>query len=470
MLDSVKIERDHRQVMDTSSVDVSTIVPGMRGGGNRSRISVVPKRQRYSVTKKPKQMYGGGREDQLASEDVRYVRNMIYQRQHGGTDQSNPPTGPVQMAPVAPMEVPSPGNDTFSPTSPAVFTDEDVNATSSLIDGNPMVNAMDNPTVNSAPIAPHPYGGESHTVDLDAEPIAPVAPQPTVAPVASQPTVVSHPLPAPAGQSGGHSIQNEITTIRRLIDNTMKQRGGDGPSESADGGPPAPVAPVPPDAPTPSGETNNLDILSEEGLAAIRKNLSNYGFTGQQGGMMDNDLEIFKNTILSQDGQRINEVFSATSSDPVNYAQLMKGGDDNGDADGDEFPDSDGEEDGEEEDEEEEEDDGQDGGVRRFITTEDDSSSSESASSDSDSDGDDSDSSTEITDSAIIVMHNSIDKAMDRRRNNSKYLKSNYTITSNSERNYKVDNKPMYSSQSSEYQSNHGSEYLNNLRNRDRLK
>jgi hypothetical protein len=58
--------------------------------------------------------------------------------------------------------------------------------------------------------------------------------------------------------------------------------------------------------------------------------------------------------------------------------------------------------------------------------------------------------------------------AINSRRNNmSKYM-NDYVITSNSDTNYKVQTRPFYSSQSSDFLSSHGSEYLNNLRYRDR--
>ena len=50
---------------------------------------------------------------------------------------------------------------------------------------------------------------------------------------------------------------------------------------------------------------------------------------------------------------------------------------------------------------------------------------------------------------------------MDRKNNNSKYLKNhNYAITSNSDRDYKINNKLVYSSQSSDAYNSVGSEYL----------
>ncbi len=96
------------------------------------------------------------------------------------------------------------------------------------------------------------------------------------------------------------------------------------------------------------------------------------------------------------------------------------------------------------------------------------SSTTTSCSDTSDSDCSSSSSDDDLTPGSIIILENSIN----RRKNMSKHLDGAYNITSNSsnsEKNYKINGKQIFSSSSEGIQSvTQRSEYLNAMRNRTR--
>ena len=587
---SVQINRSSK-AMSTSAVEVDTIINKMKGGNN-SRVAIVPKRQRYTNVPKTKSTHVGGvkKNNHFDSDDLKYVRNMVYRQNNmrGGEDnplepapifsqpsQSDiPPNAFSDTSPIAPSDtVPLPDDATpetdvnaFSDTSPiapseivplsddatraleSVTSNTDVNAfsdTSPIAPSEPDVNAFSDtspiapsePDANAfsdtSPIANAEDGNvviENNTSDLPVktspvktspvktspvktspvktspdktspDKVSPVKTSPVktspdktspdktspdkvspvkTSPVKTSPDKVSSVKTSPdketnnalvlgndylpSGTQGNlaggskNSIDKEIRLIRKMINNTVKQRGGNGTNNNQD-----------------------TDLLSEDGLADIRAGLAKHGVISQQnGGNFDADLKSFRDNILSNPA----EVFSATSPDPSNHITALRGGKSKvkkdqrgGDDDKDEEEEDDEDEDDDDEGDEDEDDEGdededekeegtlntssQDGGNNL------DDSSSSSSSSESNSS---SSSESDVSDGQITIMHQSINRAMDKKKNTSKYLKdNNYTITSNSDNDYKINNKLIYSSQTSDVHNSVGSEYLSNMRNRDRL-
>jgi hypothetical protein len=61
-----------------------------------------------------------------------------------------------------------------------------------------------------------------------------------------------------------------------------------------------------------------------------------------------------------------------------------------------------------------------------------------------------------------------LQRGIDKRQNRSNFLRGDYVLTSNSDKNYTVNGRPYFSSQSSEYQNGVASEFLKNMRTRSR--
>lgn len=61
-----------------------------------------------------------------------------------------------------------------------------------------------------------------------------------------------------------------------------------------------------------------------------------------------------------------------------------------------------------------------------------------------------------------------LQRGIDKRQNRSNFLRGDYVLTSNSDKNYAVNGRPYFSSQSSEYQNGVASEFLKNMRTRSR--
>ena len=213
-----------------------------------------------------------------------------------------------------------------------------------------------------------------------------------------------------------------------------------------------------------------------------------------------NDLKNFKDSLITHS----HSMYSATSPDPSLVLNNMKGGapkkkkndeendkeddkEDDEENDKEDDKEDDEEDDEEEEDEDEEEDADQDGGSSEVNHDKGDTDSSKqksSSSSDSDSDSRSSDSSSSSdspsssrgvnsasSGGATKFTQDVINKTMNRKLNKSKYLKNNgYKLTSNSERDYRITKNVIYSTPTSEMRSSvGGSDYLNSMRNRDRF-
>ena len=112
-------------------------------------------------------------------------------------------------------------------------------------------------------------------------------------------------------------------------------------------------------------------------------------------------------------------------------------------------------------------------------TSEEDSDKSTSTDHKSSSDTDSTPSGTEIgIDASDFVGSSDADlnasdlkrlqRGVDKRQNRSNFLRGDYVLTSNSDKNYAVNGRPYFSSQSSEYQNGVASEFLKNMRTRSR--
>ena len=163
---------------------------------------------------------------------------------------------------------------------------------------------------------------------------------------------------------------------------------------------------------------------------------------------MDMNLRAVRDNLLNQNYSATSDIdipmlgggnFSTTSENPIDYNLIMQGG------------------------------------AKKDKKSKDDSTSESSltdSSSDSSRDTSSSDSSSdssmssgdEITATDIMLIQGGIDK----NRNKSNFLKGDYVLTSNSDHNYKMDGRPFFSSQSSEFSNEVASEFLNTLRSRNR--
>jgi hypothetical protein len=232
-------------------------------------------------------------------------------------------------------------------------------------------------------------------------------------------------------QMGGMTVDREIENIRSFLLNTNAQRGGGNMDNDMD---------------------LNLrmvrdNLLNQAGgnmvFSATSENPVDYNLVMQNGGAAfsatsDNPIDY---NVIAQAGGSL--PFSATSENPVDYNMLMRGGAkvDSDQSGGDiisDPSDSDTESDSD--------------------LTED----SESESSGSASDSDISGAGIDITD----IMR--LQRGIDKRQNRSNFLRGDYVLTSNSDQNYKISGRPYFSSQSSEYQNEVASEFLNTLRSRNR--
>lgn len=435
---TVKIENTDNGYA-TSVVEVDTIAP--LKGGNKSRVSVMPKRQRFKTV--PIKMRGGTHEN-LDEDDLKALKKVLYHNAE-----------PEQSDTELKSETVQPAEQTYvdSATSELRSDEELVADENEPQPPHPQIadDLLKQVPEQASEQAPEKVSEQVPEQVLEKAPEQ--VPEPVVESV--QPDVFQSNLVG--GTQSEYSIDKEISMIRSFISNTIKQRGGE-----------------------PTVVDDDNDILSEEGLATIRESLAKNGV--QIGGNVDEELKIFKDNILNS-AQAF--ALSATSSEQSSLLTNLKGGakpaekkNKKEDEDDDDNEDEDDEETEEDEDEDEEEDeddydeeDGMSGGDHsKDSSSSSDSDSSKSDSSSSSNSSSSSSSDSSVTNSAVAVMHNAINKNMDRKNNKSKYLQENgYKVTTNSDRDYKINNRPMYSSQSSDVYSNiGGSDYLNSMRNRDR--
>jgi hypothetical protein len=576
-LDTVEIERSNK-AMSTSTVEVDTIINGIKGGNN-SRVSVVPSRQRYKDDNAKTYHAGGScsnnndnekdndneNKNMLDSEDIRYVRNIVYQNQmRGGINDNGENNYHIFNKTGGTNE------NTFSRESDAENTTDNVeiiNSEKNKEESNRATETNQNEMKNAVTSVNEPQKEENKILDVVANPLElepkvdntiPVnnldtnmEPKNEMPEVSLERNEVQVQVPKEittrdeklepnkgteeqsqnqnqnenregeqnkgmedsvaglGGNLGGaartneNSIDKEIKMIRKFIDNTVKHRGGDGTENNSQL-----------NATTLNHDKNGeFDVLSEDGLAEIRASLAKHGAipqselqaNKQKGGQFDEDLKIFRDNILNQNDQPTNDIYSVTSPDPVNYLEMLKGGakketdekeenenkktnkklknknknedDDDDDDDDDDEDEDDDEEDDDEEEEDDEDDDDDDegeeeaagdleGGRKNNKKSQREKNSSSTSSTTSCSSSD----SSSDSDEPVNVTQEAINKNMDKRNNKSRYLKNNnYKVTSNSDRDYKINNKLVYSSQTSDAYNSVGSEYLNNMRNRDRM-
>lgn len=114
-VNSLRIEHSGN-MLETSPVEVDTIVNGMKGG-NRSRLSIIPERKRYkdadtSSTKTSKQTNNNN----LTSDDIRFVKNIVYQKEETNLSGGNNDQNSI-FAPVNSQENPDANFGAFSATS-----------------------------------------------------------------------------------------------------------------------------------------------------------------------------------------------------------------------------------------------------------------------------------------------------------------------------------------------------------------
>jgi hypothetical protein len=226
-------------------------------------------------------------------------------------------------------------------------------------------------------------------------------------------------------QMGGMTVDREIENIRSFLLNTNTQRGG--------------------------GEMDNSMDLS---LKMVRDNLLN-----QAGGNMvfsaTSENPVDYNMVMqgggipfsatSENPVNMNAAaLSATSENPVDYNFLMRGGSKKVDSD-------------------------QSGGDIISDPSESDTESDSDITEDSDSVSESEASDSSISDAGVDVTDiMRLQRGIDKRQNRSNFLRGDYVLTSNSDNNYKISGRPYFSSQSSEYQNEVASEFLNTLRSRNR--
>lgn len=478
--------------VSTSSVDVDTII-NMSGGG--SRVSVLPRRRRYQQTQSDydnDSMFGGDNTMDMSinTDDINYVKDLIYP-QNSESQVNTEDVGNNLLNIAAEM----PNNDSEMTRLNSASVDYAISTESvGGFSATSHMNQADAASLaHSATSAGMPYDSVSigdfsaTSPDMPMDTVnefsatSPDMPVDTV----NQFSATSPGMPSESlsinnfsatspdvNMDGGFSAPNnfntidaEINAIRQHLNATIhKQNGGSGVANDNSLPQPQPQSQV------------NEDILSEDGLSTIRASLAKQGVVNMQEGgniegNIDADLQAYREKLLQN-----NNNFSATSPDPSNILNNMVGGNQSDSDEDDEDIDEDADEDVDDSDSDSEDDeDEMKGGVTRKSKSS--SSSSDDSESDSDTDSSSSLSSSSYENGRLLVendlseVQRSINRTMNRRNTNSKYLRNNeYKVTSNSDRDYKITNRMVYSSQSSDvHASVGGSEYLNSLRNRDRM-
>lgn len=448
----------------TSSINIDTLVDEMKGG-NTSRVSVFPKRCRYNINLNESLVGGDNANGALENniepnqKTVEFVRNMINNNSSVNESASiNNSAGVVlnnntavettlnqtPRNPVLQTIGEAPGDLAEGVVDTAVDFVKDVGKTAidvgtGLVQTVKDVTTSKDETANTKEIVKEaPKDAVSGLVKTGESTVKNVVK--TVSDLATNivDTVknVVTPTANDDAQSGGHSLQNNINAIRNILNNSIsKQDGG-----------------------------LNEQLISDDDLKNIKANLSKHGIVDQSGGSMDNELEQYKNSLLNNN--TLQNMYSATSSDPVNFDKTIQTGGAHDDDDDDDDVDDD-DNDARNVVKNKKKSNNNDRNVVKTNKKKDDDEEDDEDEDDDDEDDEDDDTTTD--DDLNEEEHGKLDKLMDKKNNKYKFL-NNYKVTSNSERDYKIDGKPLYSSQSSEFQSSHGSEYLNNLRNRDRLK
>ena len=238
-------------------------------------------------------------------------------------------------------------------------------------------------------------------------------------------------------QMGGMTVDREIENIRSFLLNTNNaQRGGDGMEQDMDDS-----------LKMARDSLLNNQMGGNMVFSATSENPIDYNLIAQAGGNIQlsatSDLPVNVNA----------STLSATSENPIDYNLLMRGGAkknqtkvDSEQSGGDDMDDS-----------------------SSSTTTEEKSSSSSSEGDKDDDDSSTSSSNDVLSDVGIDITDiMRLQRGIDKRQNRSNFLRGDYVMTSNSDNNYKISGRPYFSSQSSEYQNEVASEFLNTMRSRNR--
>jgi hypothetical protein len=281
--------------------------------------------------------------------------------------------------------------------------------------------------------------------------------------------------------TGGGAPENEIENIRSLLLNTNNYQNG-GNDDAMD----INLKAVRDNLLNNQGNAVNFSATSEEQVNMngggqefsatsanpIDLNISMNG--GGQSFSATSDDPVDFNMLMKGGAANVNQVYSTTSENQVDYSMPMNGGAEKSKRD---------KKSKHKYDEDDSPLDDSPIGTLLDSPTDSDSSSNSDSSSDSYSGSDSSDSDSDSEDfgsgmgvevselsSAVLTPRyiGKLKRNIDKRQNRSNFLRGDYVLTSNSERTYKVDARPYFSSQSSEYQNEVASEFLNTLRSRNR--
>jgi hypothetical protein len=520
--DTVKIVRTETNKYDTSPVVVDTIVDNQRGG-NSSRLTVMPLRKRYkddqkSSTSNLSNVSNTQNKNNQSGDNLDFIGNVVYNNQNGGSNN----TLKNNIFSAKQSSLTKSNSNTFSPTSaeliggaaeafsPTSAEQPNENIGADIFSPTSIDPSNDDINNNNDAFSPTSVDMHGGNILSDANRLT------------ENPNSIDGEIQAirkfinKTKQQGGNQNNQQFNTQlnNQQFNNQQFNNQQSINQPQITSGQQLNTQPFLQSNTMSNGVGKpRIELLSEEGLADIRDSLTRSGVKLQNGGngknkgnMLDDELKSFRDNILEAAN-----VSSATSPDPSSSLKKMKGGasaksektdkstkekedendddddDDDNDEDEDEDEDENDDED-EDEDEEDEEENEEDGLAinsgaknksktektpqerRNDLNKEKNDSESDSSSDDSNGSGSSDNSSSEeeeINDDGFAIMQNSIEKSKDRRENNSKYLKNNgYKITSNSDRDYKIKNNTIYSSDV--HTAVGGSDYLNTMRNRDR--
>jgi hypothetical protein len=490
-------------VNQTSIVDLESILNEMKGGGNNSRISIVPKRKRFNQNGYSQN--GGAERNSHVSdvEDLNYINSVlngggfqkknIFNQQCGGGDGNvydlNDLIGTVierigkqeqEEKQEEKQEEDSSANN-FSATSDDKQEQEQEQQEEKQEEQQEQQEQEPSTTIFPSE---NIYQQEPSTTILPSENIYQQEPKEKEKEQEQEEHSSANNFSATSDdkqeeQEGGGliddlSIERELNSIRALLNEKKNaQKGGNGGRETVEvlsdhglnkiretlsktrdfnlsGG----------------GNGDQVEILSDHGLNNIRDKLAKLGVIDSQKsvdnkGANTNVIDHLKEKIFNQNGGSVesDHNYSETSIEPINYQKFIENINQSGgtqqksvsnDSESDSVSDSDSDD------------------------SESDSDSDSDSGSGSDSESD-SDSGSDgqlggFSSDGLNKMENAVNKRMNRHENKSRYLKNNYNVTSSSERDYKIYSRPIYSSQISDASNQFGgSEYLNKLRNIDRL-
>jgi hypothetical protein len=421
---------DVRNYSSTSPVDVSTIRPSMTGGTN-----IVYTRNRYQKYEDMlmKAMKGGGcgnGEEQTGGHGPIPLPRLL-----GGDEDivANPLVvdveGDVEGDAELPL-IPAPTDvDEVRPEEKQVINDEDAKQEAlRLIQGQSAAAGLMSRPGNNFDIG-RQMGGMS--VDREIE------------------NIRSFLLNTNNAQHGGNAEENEMDfNLRMVRDNLLNGQNGGAQAFSATSENPIDYNMVM----RGGANVNQVFSATSENPAMFGGNLNqafsatsdapvDYMIGGAQGFSATSDVPV---NYMNMTGGA--QAFSVTSENPIDYNLVMRGGGPSDTSEGSDMSGGD------------------------IIDQPSDSEESDSSFTDSDSDS----VSASVSESSIsdvgvdITDIMRLQRGINRRQNRSNFLRGDYVLTSNSDKNYKIQGRPYFSSQSSEYQNEVASEFLNTLRSRNR--